>query len=100
VKPIPIQGCQVHVLVCANARAGEELACQKNGGDTLFLRLKERVLREGLAATHWVTRTGCLGFCNAVGATVALYRPGRAPRWFSEVTAGDFDFLWDEIMRQ
>jgi (2Fe-2S) ferredoxin len=96
-QPIDTGSCRVHVCVCTNERGNGMSHCARVGGPEIFFRLKERALREGKAATHWITRTGCLGFCNDAGATVAVYRPGHGPQWFSSVTPAEADGLWESL---
>ncbi len=69
------------------------------GGQEFYLRMKEKIKEAGLYNTHWATRTGCLGFCNMVGTTVAIHRKGEAPQWFTEVKPEDFDAVWNEVTR-
>lgn len=70
-----------HVLVCTNFREERE-CCAKVDGETIFFELKKFVKDNGLAGRIWVTKTGCLGFCNGEGTTVVVY-PER--RWFLRV---------------
>jgi (2Fe-2S) ferredoxin len=51
--------------------------CADARGEEVYAGLKRAVDRAGLTGSVWVTRTGCLGFCNADGATVAIYPEGR-----------------------
>ncbi len=61
-----------HIFVCVNERQDiNKSACAKVAGLEIFAKLKQEVLSRGLNA--WVTKTGCMGFCNDVGATVAIY---------------------------
>ena len=64
------------------------------GGYEIFRYLKDFVKAKGLVGTVWVTRTGCLGFCNDEGATVVIY-PDR--RWFVKVTKADLPAILDLI---
>lgn len=82
-----------HVLVCTNFREERE-CCAKVDGDTIFFELKKFVKENGLAGSIWVTRTGCLGFCNEVGTTVVVY-PER--RWFLRAKPGDLDAIKDVL---
>lgn len=94
------QDCKVQVLVCTNERPPEKTCCFKFGGQEFYLALKNRLKQEGLYDTHWVTRTGCLGFCNNIGTTVAIYRQNEPTQWFNEVTPEDLDSVWKEIVRE
>jgi|GEM_PF-899130 len=96
-KPLDQSKCKVHVFVCINERPAGKAACRAVGGQEFFLSLKNKLKESGLYSTHWVTKTGCLGNCNFVGCTVAIYSPGRASKWYTEVTQTDFDFIWNEI---
>ena len=87
---------QKHVLVCTNERS-EGSCCSKVGGYELFHTLKEYLKAHGLAGHIWVTRTGCLGFCNDVGATVVVY-PER--KWFTEVIKEELPQIIEEVMKQ
>jgi (2Fe-2S) ferredoxin len=95
-KTVPY-GCKVHVCVCTNERTDGRTACADFGGKDFFSALKLKVKSEGLSASHWITRTGCLGFCNTVGTTVVIHRTGQSSEWFSEVTAADFESIWEKI---
>lgn len=96
-KPIESYECKVHVCVCTNERTDGRTACADFGGKEFFQSLKAKVKAEGLAATHWVTRTGCLGFCNNVGTTVVIHRAGQESQWFNEVQTQDFEKIWEKI---
>jgi (2Fe-2S) ferredoxin len=100
-RKVDARGCRVQVLVCTNDRTGKSdmPSCAPLGGTELFLRLKDRARAEGKLATHWITKTGCLGFCNPVGTTVVLHRPGQASEWYMEVTDADFDAIWEAVTR-
>jgi (2Fe-2S) ferredoxin len=71
-----------HVFVCVNER--EDKSCCRNVyGYEIFKELKRFVLDNGLVNDVWVTKTGCLGFCNDVGCTIVVY-PDKA--WFMQTT--------------
>lgn len=97
VKPLDVSQCRVHVCVCTQERGNGLSHCAQVGGPEVFVRLKERALAEGRAGTHWITRTGCLGFCNDGGATVAVYRRGKPAEWWNDVTEADADKLWESL---
>ncbi len=99
-EKIDSQNCKVHVLICTNEKPTPKVCCQKVGGQDFYLRIKTKLKETGLVATHWATRTGCLGFCNDVGTTVTIYAQGKPARWYNEVTQEDFDFIWGEIVRE
>ena len=96
---IDAEQCQVHVNVCTNERppGTGKPSCKDVGGHEFYLKLKDKVKDTGIRGTHWVTRTGCLGFCNKVGTTVTIHRKGQPALWLSEVTAEDFDRVWDLV---
>lgn len=97
-EKIDASECQVNVFVCTFEREGRS-CCKKVGGQEFYQELKARVKAEGLYDTHWITRTGCLGFCNDVGTTVALFRRGEAPQYQNEVKPADLETIWKEITR-
>jgi (2Fe-2S) ferredoxin len=97
-KTIDAEGCETHVLVCTNERAPGKSCCARVGGTELVQSLKERVRSLGRTGDIWVTRTGCLGFCNEVGPTVKIQHKTSAA-WVSEVTADEIDALWTKIVR-
>ena len=99
-QKIDASQCKVHVLVCTNEKPAPKSCCQKVSGMEFFMKLKNKLKETGLIATHWATKTGCLGFCNDVGTTVTIYAPGKPARWYYEVTHEDFDFIWNEIVRE
>ena len=76
-----------HIFVCVNERQDvNKSACSKVSGFEIFRKLKEEVLKKGLNV--WVTKTGCMGFCNDVGATVAVY-PDK--KLFTQVKEEDIE---------
>jgi len=92
------KSCKVAVFVCTNERPPDKVCCKKVGGTDFYLRLKEQVKAAGLQNTHWVSRSGCLGFCNATGTAVAIFPRGKEPKWFNEVTEDNFNHLWNEVI--
>lgn len=99
-KPVDSSRCRTHVLVCTNERTDGRTACHDFGGQAFFKKLKDRLKTSGKITTHWATRTGCLGFCNSVGTTVVIHRPGKAPEWLNEVTDADFENVWERIVKE
>jgi (2Fe-2S) ferredoxin len=93
-EPLPVLAPRKHVFVCCNERDDGRDHCAKVGGWEIFRALKEHVKSHGLASRVWVTRTGCLGFCNRVGATVVVY-PDQ--KWFLHVTMDDLPALLEFI---
>ena len=87
-----------HILVCTNEREQGKDACSHVQGYEIFRELKDWTKSNGLASRVWVTRTGCLGFCNDVGATIVIY-PDQL--WFKAVKKDEVqkikDFILDSI---
>lgn len=88
---------EVHAFVCTNERPNGKAACHAVGGHEFFAKLKERLKAEGVYSTHKVTRTGCLGYCNSTGCTIAIYRKADAAEWLTEVVDSDFDSVYQKI---
>ncbi len=99
-KPVDVSGCKTHIFVCTNERPEGKSCCKRVGGDVLFQTLKQRVRGSSLSGSCFVTRTGCLGYCNDVGSTVKIQSQGEEDRWFTEVVASDLDSLWEQIVRE
>ena len=93
-KPLLVKP-QKHILVCMNLREGEKDCCKKVGGEELYWDLKKFVRDHGLVGSVWITRTGCLGFCNPVGSTIVIYPEGK---WFTEVKMNDLDSIKQAIL--
>ena len=81
---------QKHVFVCINKRPEGQACCASVAGEEVFYALKYFINANALAARVFVTKTGCLGYCNKVGATVLIY-PDR--KWFKEVTMNDLETI-------
>lgn len=89
---------QAHIYICTNERPEGKSCCKKVGGPEFFIKMKDRLAQEGLRTTRWVTRTGCLGFCNDVGCVVAIYREGTdSPLILSEIEVDDFETIWKTL---
>lgn len=73
-----------HVFVCVNNRQDINSTCSKVNRSEIFTKIKQEVLSRGL--NIWVTKTGCMGFCNDVGTAVAIY-PDK--RLFTQVREED-----------
>ena len=97
-KPVDPQECEVQVLVCTNERPPGKSCCKKVGGQDFYDKLKAKLKETKLNQTHWAVRTGCLGYCNDVGTTVFIQPRGKQPTWYNEVTAEDFDRIWEELI--
>ena len=89
--PLP----EKHIFVCINVREEGRDCCSAVGGVEVFRKIKEYVMSRGLASRIWITRTGCLGFCNNVGATVVIY-PDQL--WFKEVKKDEVQKIKDFIL--
>jgi len=76
-----------HVFVCVNERDNGSY-CKNVGGFEAFMELKKFVRDRNLVKDIWVTRTGCMGFCNDVGCTIAVY-PENV--WFQQTTKDDLE---------
>ena len=84
-----------HILVCTNEREVGKDCCSHVKGYEIFRELKDWTKANGLAGSVWVTRTGCLGFCNKVGATIVIY-PDQL--WFREVKKDEVQKIKDFIL--
>jgi len=83
-----------HIFVCVNDRQDvSSSACSKVSGFEIFKKLKQEMFSRGLNV--WVTRTGCMGFCNDVGATVAIY-PDK--KLFTEVKEEDIPKILEFVV--
>jgi len=89
-------GYKRHVFVCVNEREEEESCCKKVKGYEIFRALKDFVINNGLAKDIWVTKTGCLGFCNDVGTTIVVYPEGT---WFMQTTPDDLKEVKDFVLK-
>ena len=85
-----------HILVCTNEREQGKDCCSHVKGLEIYRELKNFVKEKGLRSVVWVTRTGCLGFCNDVGATVVIY-PDQL--WFKEVKEEEVQKIKDFIIK-
>ena len=86
---------QKHVLVCTNERTDGRECCLGVKGYEIFRELKNWVKSNGLASSVWVTRTGCLGFCNNTGATIVIY-PDQI--WLKEVKIEEIEKIKSMIL--
>ncbi len=59
------------------------------------MELKKFVLESGLVGQVYVTKTGCLGFCNRDGANVVVYPEGK---WFLYSKLTDLQKVKDAII--
>jgi (2Fe-2S) ferredoxin len=84
-----------HVFICVNERPQGQACCASVAGEEIFFALKYFINAGGLAGRVYVTKTGCLGYCNKVGATVVIY-PEK--KWFKEVTMDDIETVKKQIV--
>ena len=84
-----------HILVCTNEREQDKDCCSHVQGYEIFRELKDFVKSNSLSSLIWVTRTGCLGFCNNVGATIVIY-PDQL--WYKEVKKEEIQKIKDFIL--
>lgn len=88
--------CKKHVFVCVNDRGPDKDCCMNVKGYETFKHLKEFVMQNGLTNSVWVTKTGCLGFCNDVGCTIAVY-PDKV--WFLQTNEGDLEKIKEFMIK-
>lgn len=91
----PHLGPRIQVFVCTNERADGD-CCASVHGMEIFRALKQWVREQGLTQSVWVTRTGCMTFCNDTGTTVVIH-PQNV--WFTKVVMGDLAELEEQILR-
>lgn len=90
-SPLP----EKHIFVCVNEREAGRDCCTKVGGIEIFQKIKSFVMSNSLTSRIWVTKTKCLGFCNPVGATIAVYPKQKI---FTEVKIEEIDKLLEGIL--
>ena len=93
-KQVDVPSGVVHVLVCCNARGPGGMPSCADRGTEVYSALRGWVTRHGLLSRVWVTRTSCLGWCHAEGATLVLYPAGEI---LQGVTLGDIEQVIDRI---
>jgi len=86
-----------HVFVCVNDSETNGKCCKNVNGDKTFTELKKFVINNGLTKDIWVTKTGCLGFCNDVGCTIVVY-PDRV--WFMQTKPEDLENVKEFIVKK
>ena len=84
-------GHKRHVFVCVNEREQGD-CCRNVNGLEVFTELKQFVKDNGLKEKVKVTRTGCMGFCNDTGCTVAIYPESI---WLKKTTLKDVQKIKD-----
>lgn len=91
---------KAHIYVCTNDRA-EKSCCRRVGGQEFLERMKVELTEKGLRSSRWITRSGCLGFCNDIGCVVCIYHQGQtSPILLTEVTAKDYRAVWDYFVEK
>jgi (2Fe-2S) ferredoxin len=91
--PIP----EKHFFVCTNRRPpGVEVpSCGAQDGFEILAALREERDRRGLAASVFITATGCLGPCPAKGGTVVVYPDGS---WYTGLSIADVPEIGEQHM--
>lgn len=84
----------LQVFVCTNERT-EGDCCASVQGMEIFRALKTWVREQGLTKDIWITRTGCMTFCNPIGTTVVIHPQNL---WFTKVGMGDVPELQEHIL--
>ena len=85
-----------HLFVCVNERGMSKDCCKDVKGFEVFKELKEFVIGNGYTNDVWVTKTGCLGFCNDIGTTIVIY-PDKV--WFMQTTPEDLKEVKEFIVK-
>ena len=62
----------MHVFICVNERESKD-SCAPTISLNDYSQLKKWAKDEGLVPNIFITKTGCLGFCNPVGGTIVIY---------------------------
>ena len=80
---------ELHIFVCTNDRSAivgnTKPCCASLVGESGVKVLKEWVRERGLGGRVVVTKTGCLGYCNEVGAVACVYPKGYFVRGLQSV---------------
>ncbi len=76
---------KLHVFVCVNERINKD-SCSHTISQKDFYELKKWAKEEGLIPNIFITKTGCLGFCNPIGGCIAIY-PNK--KFYSEIKSID-----------
>ena len=95
-KQVPSSTCRLHILVCENQRAPGGLPSCGDRGESVYEWFHNRLSQRGLLTEVWLTRTGCLGWCHAAGATVAVYPDGD---FYQRVTLADCAALFERYVQ-
>ena len=93
VQRVPLK----HVFVCVNEKGDvSKDCCAKVGGLNIYDKLKQFVAQKGLTGHIWITKSKCLGFCNAVGTTIVIY---PEQEFFTEVTEKDLEEIYGKLIQ-
>ena len=76
---------KLHVFVCVNKRINKD-SCSREISQKDFYELKKWAKEEGLIPKIFITKTGCLGFCNPIGGCIAIY-PQK--KFYTEIKSVD-----------
>ena len=71
----------LHLFVCTNERipgsGDDKPSCGPRVTQADVKNLKQWIADQGLSQRVYVTRTGCLGFCNTQASVACLYPAGQ-----------------------
>lgn len=96
-KPASFTPSLGQIFVCTNRRAdGDPLGTGcADRGEQVWSNTRQLVMRMGLGARLWVTRTQCQGLCPKQGCAVTLVPTGRI---LVEVTSNDAQSLVQTLL--
>ncbi len=97
-RSVDTSQCLAHVLVCINQRTDSQLPCcgDDKRAEVVYQRLQQWIQRHNLSTAIWLTKTDCLGWCTADGATVVIYPEDQ---WYRAVTPEDCQQIIDDHLR-
>ena len=84
---------KAHIFICTHTRPEGESSCGRVGGGEFFSRLKEELTQKGMRSERWITRSGCLGFCNNTGCVAVIYKSAD-PLVLTEIVPADYAAVW------
>lgn len=89
---------ELHVFICTNDRSHLKPEVRADGSiipvkpccashitDATVKELKLWVREQGLGSKVYVTRTGCLGYCNSEGGVMVTYPDGKFRKGFKNI---------------
>jgi len=85
-----------HLFVCVNEREQGD-CCKKVKGQEVFDELKQWVKDNNLKEVIKITKTGCMGHCNDVGCTIAIY-PDKI--WLDHSTFEDIGKIKGMLLKE